>query len=648
MANPTADFPTAIHTPTDVSGFGSTALGSTTPKHTEVEGKQEQELAALGAKLGAGDSPAASAATGDVLMKQSDGSTEWDPSIFAGLSGKFTLQAANVVNDAGADVDQRFEGDTDANLLFLDASADKIGIGNNAPSYKLDVTGMIRATQGIRTGIMVFDGEPTAFAQPYTDEFGFAPKAFAYLDSTYNVFRFGIQDSSYGAQGISFQVPFNNNYQDLIAMNGTSFAPAAAFNNAIQMGGPSNLWKGLYLGTTGLINGGPSTLTGAVGIDGALIFNEAGADKDARFEGDTDANLIFLDASTDKLGIGTATPFGKVDIQLGADGDGANDPGGLALQFRTGGYRHFIQTRHSSGGAVAGNSVNFFINTSGTTGGSSIAGTGNVNLFSIQGDGIIRMPRANQKLQGATGLTLEQTGDSFGTTRLAIQNRVGVNGALFEQAGSVDLIDFVFKTLSHQRQIRVESRSANVFLSAPEMQFGIAAAPSFIIWDKGAALQVDDAVLAVDSVTSSRLGFAKKNAQVPVLAAGSATILQLGHWSTANLHGNIASGSFTKRLDISTTESVFNESGLDHDTRIEGDTDTALLFADASTDRVGIGTNAPLNKLDLNDDSIRVRTALTPATAGATGNQGEIAWDTGFIYVCTATNTWKRAAIATW
>jgi hypothetical protein len=38
---------------------------------------------------------------------------------------------------------------------------------------------------------------------------------------------------------------------------------------------------------------------------------------------------------------------------------------------------------------------------------------------------------------------------------------------------------------------------------------------------------------------------------------------------------------------------VLNESGGDNDTRIEGDTDANLFFADASTDRIGIGTNAP-------------------------------------------------------
>jgi hypothetical protein len=37
-----------------------------------------------------------------------------------------------------------------------------------------------------------------------------------------------------------------------------------------------------------------------------------------------------------------------------------------------------------------------------------------------------------------------------------------------------------------------------------------------------------------------------------------------------------------------------------------------------------------------------------PATTGATGTAGDIRYDADYIYVCTAANTWKRAAIATW
>lgn len=40
--------------------------------------------------------------------------------------------------------------------------------------------------------------------------------------------------------------------------------------------------------------------------------------------------------------------------------------------------------------------------------------------------------------------------------------------------------------------------------------------------------------------------------------------------------------------------------------------------------------------------------AFTPASAGAAGSAGQWAADASYIYVCTANNTWKRVAIATW
>lgn len=52
--------------------------------------------------------------------------------------------------------------------------------------------------------------------------------------------------------------------------------------------------------------------------------------------------------------------------------------------------------------------------------------------------------------------------------------------------------------------------------------------------------------------------------------------------------------------------------------------------------------------LDLNPGA-RVRLDThTPASAAATGTAGTVAWDADYVYVCTAANTWKRAAIATW
>ncbi len=45
-----------------------------------------------------------------------------------------------VINDAGADINFRVEGDTNANLIFADAGNDRIGIGTSSPMNKLQVS----------------------------------------------------------------------------------------------------------------------------------------------------------------------------------------------------------------------------------------------------------------------------------------------------------------------------------------------------------------------------------------------------------------------------------------------------------------------------------------------------------------------------
>lgn len=94
----------------------------------------------------------------------------------------------------------------------------------------------------------------------------------------------------------------------------------------------------------------------------------------------------------------------------------------------------------------------------------------------------------------------------------------------------------------------------------------------------------------------------------------------------------------------------------DLDTGLLWPTDNTLAVATGGVERLrftadgrfGLGTNAPSGLLDVADNKIRVRTAQTIASATASGNQGEIAWDANYVYVCTATNTWRRSALTTW
>lgn len=63
---------------------------------------------------------------------------------------------------------------------------------------------------------------------------------------------------------------------------------------------------------------------------------------------------------------------------------------------------------------------------------------------------------------------------------------------------------------------------------------------------------------------------------------------------------------------------------------------------------VGIGNTDPQTKLDVNGNSVRIRNSFTPSSSSAPGQVGQIAWDNGYVYVCVAPNTWKRAELSTW
>jgi len=44
----------------------------------------------------------------------------------------------------------------------------------------------------------------------------------------------------------------------------------------------------------------------------------------------------------------------------------------------------------------------------------------------------------------------------------------------------------------------------------------------------------------------------------------------------------------------------------------------------------------------------KLQWAGVPASAAATGTAGQVAYESGWFYVCVATDTWQRVAIATW
>jgi len=67
---------------------------------------------------------------------------------------------------------------------------------------------------------------------------------------------------------------------------------------------------------------GNTSPTATLDVDGSAIFNESGTAVDFRVEGDTEQNLFFVDASTDRVGVGTSTPTS--DFQVGESDAGSD------------------------------------------------------------------------------------------------------------------------------------------------------------------------------------------------------------------------------------------------------------------------------------------------------------------------------------
>ena len=67
--------------------------------------------------------------------------------------------------------------------------------------------------------------------------------------------------------------------------------------------------------------------------------------------------------------------------------EGAVDQKAIALAWHSGGYRHFIRSRHNATANDPGNAIDFFVNSSATAEGSSAPGTGNTNVMTLAGNG---------------------------------------------------------------------------------------------------------------------------------------------------------------------------------------------------------------------------------------------------------------------
>jgi hypothetical protein len=123
------------------------------------------------------------------------------------------------------------------------------------------------------------------------------------------------------------------------------------------------------------------------------------------------------------------------------------------------------------------------------------------------------------------------------------------------------------------------------------------------------------------------------NATIQIGTSGSARAGTYFGSAEGNLSLIFANGTSSTGLGIGT----FNANPL-----VLGTNNTAALTINATTQAATFAGAVTIAGTVIHTLS------ATPASASATGTVGTMSWDASYIYICTAANTWKRVAIATW
>jgi hypothetical protein len=256
-----------------------------------------------------------------------------DVGLTLGGAGEGTLlKIDNTATDGDSAIQFLLDGGVKYTMGVEDGDSDKfvinygVGILGAQPALEIDSSGNTALAGTVNLGTVAAAGTDT--------------DKFLVLDSSGNVdYRTGAQVLSDIGAGSA-------------ATSGDFSGPGSSTDNAIVRfdgtGGKTGQTSSVLIDDSNNVSGiGALTATGDVSFDGGtFVFNETGADKDFRIEGDSEANLFFADASTDRIGIGTSSPAKLLSLSAGTDTTTGTDP--IARFERTGASQTAITVRSNN------------------------------------------------------------------------------------------------------------------------------------------------------------------------------------------------------------------------------------------------------------------------------------------------------------
>ncbi len=369
---------------------------------------------------------------------------------------------------------------------------------------------------------------------------------------------------------------------------------------------------------------------GSVGI----VFNDNGADRDIRMEGASNDNLFRIDASEDRIGIATDIPQSTLDVSGVITADSGvynvldlnltsqanhpphtegrvwydstshslvvyNDESEVAQQV---GQEEYLRVYNSTGSTI--------LNGSGVRITGSYANTAPTIAYAIANS------ESNSKVVGLVTHDIENNSYGYVTTYGIVS---GVNTASFTTGDELFLSPTATGSYTN---------------TSPEIP-NYSSPLGYVIREAS-----DGSVLV--QLGKHKLGGGDiKTMDQGIHVSGIPFIDGSGYGNAMGLANvnNFVYDSGSARLGIGTSHPTSTVS-------VSGQLEALEILQSGSP----IALVADLVHTSGMIDSVSGNMPLqgTIATASTAGTLGQIRWDSNYIYVCVATNTWKRVLLSTW
>jgi hypothetical protein len=477
-----------------------------------------------------------------------------------------TANDSVVINEDSADVDFRVESNDNTNMLFVDGGNNRVGIGTGSPSAGLELnlaTGDGLLINSADVGTIKMKATPGG-----VNNWGFATTNLAAGDfGIYASNSVGGDPISAGAAKLYFT-----------STGDATFSGNVTVPNQILHAGDTDTYMQFHAAEEWrVVAGGYERFA----IGPHVVVNEDSHDSDFRVESDGNANMLFVDASVDRVGVGATPMTNGSTFQVTSDSTESTNMQ-LTLRGASDTNKQMIM-----GFDTTANTAHITTQIAGSAPTPLIFKTGNVVFNEASSDSDFRVESNDNE-----NMLFVDGGN----------NRVGIGKAAASQPFEVGVFSafdtgMTINETGADSDFRVESDTQThaLFVDASQNKvvFGGSASPAINV----GSTRTYDAVATTGIALGSALfthGYIGNNGVAgDVYIASNAYPANVGSSRSIRFAGGTAGGGYNDNIVTITPDSgtVFNEDSTDLDFRVESDLNTHALFVDGGNNKVVLGNS---------------------------------------------------------